>query len=70
MNVSTPNEEVSKMNPNWHTHTLPAMLVTFFEKSGKREVFAWWSIVVTKDGVEYSNNEINDFLTLAQLYGS
>jgi hypothetical protein len=40
MNVSTPNEEVSKMNPNWHTHTLPAMLVTFFEKSGKREVFA------------------------------
>jgi hypothetical protein len=46
------------------------MLVASFEKSGKKEVFAWWSIVVAKDGVESSNNEINDFLTLAELYGS
>lgn len=36
----TPSEEVSKTNPNWHTHTLLSMLVTSFEKSGKREVFA------------------------------
>ncbi len=51
---STPNEEVSKMNPNWHTHTLLSMLVTSFENSGKTEVFAWWSVVVAKDGVESS----------------
>jgi hypothetical protein len=67
---STLSEEVSKTNPNWHTHTLPAMLVTSFEKSDKREVFTWWSIVVAKDGIWSSNSEINDFLTLAELYGS
>lgn len=38
------------------------MIATSFEKSGKRKIFAYEPNVVVKDGVESSDNEIDDFI--------